>query len=474
MSYWNPSIKADAKGNAAFEFKVPDNLTGWRVLAMAVTPGDRMGLGQGRFNVNRPTEIRPVMPNQITEGDSFDAGFSVMNRTGRERDLEITITAEGAIETGAGSSRQEITRKVNVKPYKRVTIWLPLKSRGSGKIKFTARGGDRFDRDGTVYELEVRKMASLETSATYGSTDSETITEPLSIPEGIRTDVGNVFINLSPTVIGNLEGAFEYLKDYPYTCWEQKITRAVMASHYTNLKKYMPPDFEWKDADEIPDKLLKQAADYQAPGGGMSYYVPDDHYVSPYLSAYTALAFDWLRERGYNVPVTVEKRLDEYLETMLRKDVVPDFYSRGMASTVRAVALAALAKKGGITLDDLRRYYPHVKEMDTFGKAHFLIAASLTDGAEEMRRDVFKMILSHGDQTGGKFIINDTLDDSYSRIRIASIRTNAAVLSAFLAFGNTEEGKALIKDIPFRMVRYITQTRKQTGGGKIPRKMSSA
>jgi hypothetical protein len=26
---------------------------------MAVTPGDRMGLGEGHFKVNRPTEIRP-------------------------------------------------------------------------------------------------------------------------------------------------------------------------------------------------------------------------------------------------------------------------------------------------------------------------------------------------------------------------------------------------------------------------------
>ena len=36
---------------------------------MAVTPGDRMGLGEGHFKVNRPTEIRPVMPNQVIEGD---------------------------------------------------------------------------------------------------------------------------------------------------------------------------------------------------------------------------------------------------------------------------------------------------------------------------------------------------------------------------------------------------------------------
>ena len=81
VSYWNPSIELDSRGNGSFEFEVPDNLTGWRVLVLAATPTDRLGLGEARFKVNLPTEVRPVMPNQVTEGDRFDAAFSVMNRT---------------------------------------------------------------------------------------------------------------------------------------------------------------------------------------------------------------------------------------------------------------------------------------------------------------------------------------------------------------------------------------------------------
>jgi uncharacterized protein YfaS (alpha-2-macroglobulin family) len=83
VSYWNPSILADEQGNATISFDAPDNLTGWRVLAMAVTPEDRMGLGMGKFAVNQPTEIRPVMPNQVIAGDKFEAGFSIMNRTSK-------------------------------------------------------------------------------------------------------------------------------------------------------------------------------------------------------------------------------------------------------------------------------------------------------------------------------------------------------------------------------------------------------
>ena len=311
VSYWNPSILTDSQGRATIEFKVPDNLTGWRVLAMAVTPGDRMGLGDGGFKVNRPTEIRPVMPNQVTEGDSFEAGFSIMNRTSQRRKLTVSISAEGVIETAAGQKVQEVTRTLDVDPYKRVMVWLPVKTAGDGKIRFAARGGDDLDQDGVVHTLVVQKRYRLEVAANYGSTAGKNVTEHIRFPEDIRPDVGGLTIALAPSVIGNLEGAFNYLRDYPYICWEQVLTQGVMASHYNNLKQYLPKGFIWKESEQLPQSMLERAAAYQAPNGGMTYYLPEDRNVSPYLSAYTALAFNWLRESGYEIPAVLEQKLHE-------------------------------------------------------------------------------------------------------------------------------------------------------------------
>ncbi|MEJ2166071.1 MAG: alpha-2-macroglobulin family protein [Desulfobacterales bacterium] len=460
VSYWNPSIKTDAQGRATIEFEVPDNLTGWRVLAMAATPGDRMGLGQGGFKVNRPTEIRPVMPNQVTEGDSFEAGFSVMNRTSQKRKLTVTVTAEGVIETDSGQKAREVSRTLELAPFKRATVWLPLKTVADGKIKFTARGGDDLDQDAVVHTLVVYKRYRLETAADYGSTTAEDVAEQIQFPPAIRTDVGGVSVVLAPSVIAELEGAFRYLRDYLYVCWEQVLTQGVMASHYNNLKAYMPPDFSWQGSRELPQSMLERAAAYQAPNGGMTYYIPEDRYVSPYLSAYTALAFNWLRRSGYEIPGPVEKKLHGYLLTLLRRDVVPTFYSKGMASTVRAVALAALVEHGKITLSDLQRFRPHVPQMSLFGKAHFLLAASGVAGSENIRVEVCNQILAHADQSGGKFVFSEVIDDSYTRILASALRTNGAILSALTAYARTDAGRQLVGDIPFKLVRFITQSRK--------------
>lgn len=460
VSYWNPSIIPDADGRATIGFNAPDNLTGWRVLVMAVTPGDRMGLGDGRFNVNRPTEIRPVMPNQVTEADSFQAGFSIMNRTPSARDLSVSLTAEGVIEAEPGKKILQVTRMVSAEPYKRTTIWLPLKTTRDGTIHLTARAGDDLDQDGLTHIIPVEKRYSIETAATYGTTDSDSVSESILIPQNIRTDVGSVSMVVSPSIISNLEGAFRYIKNYPYICWEQILTQGVMASHYQNLKEYMTNDVHWDQSRRLTASMLQRAAAYQAPNGGMTYYIPQDRYVSPYLSAYTAIAFNWLRESGHEIPQVVEEKLHDYLLTLLRRNVVPDFYSKGMAATVRAVALAALVKHGKVALPDLRRYHRHVPQMSLFGKAHYLMAAVNVPGAETLRSYVFDLILAHGHQSGGKFIFSETIDDSYSRILASALRTNGAVLSALIAYRQLPENKQIVGDIPFRLVRYITQTRK--------------
>jgi uncharacterized protein YfaS (alpha-2-macroglobulin family) len=465
ISYWNPSLTTDANGKAAVEFDVPDNLTGWRVLAIATTPGDRFGLGDGTFKVNRPTEVRSEMPNQVTEKDSFTARFSVMNRTDKERTLKVHIAASGPIDTAKQSAEGDTT--LTLKPYARGIASLPVKTRAlketaeddDAKVFFTVTAGDEVDEDGLKASVPIHKMRVLDVAATYGTTTQDRVEENISVPGNIFTDTGSMSVVLSPSVTANLEGAFRYLKEYPYSCWEQLLTRGVTAMHYKNLRAYLPASLEWKEAEVLPAQILARAADYQAPNGGMTYFVATDEHADPYLSAYTALAFTWMKGSGYTVPKQVEEKLHAYLLAFLRKDTAPDYYSTGMASDVRAVILAALAPAKKITLSDIQRYASKLKEMSLFGKTHFALAAMQVENANAQTLDAAKMILASSNQSGGKFVFSETLDDSYARILASPMRENCAVLSLFTRLGETEYGKALVEDVPFKLVRTITQTR---------------
>lgn len=466
VAYWNPSVRADGNGKARVTFDLPDNLTGWRVLAMAVTPSDRLGLGQGMFKVNRPTELRPVMPNQVTERDRFKAGFSVMNRTDTPRTVKVTIAAKGPIDTAKHPAT--ITQDVVLEPFKRKTVYMPIATTAlseaadaeRGMISFTARAEDALDADGLQYSVPVHKMRSLETAANYGTTTEDKVTESIAFPENIFPDVGGISVVLSPSVISAVEGAFRYMRDYPYLCWEQILTKGVMAAHYQSLKAYMPDSFKWEGSEKLAAQMLRDAASFQAPNGGMAYFYAHDSYVSPYLSAYTALAFTWLKSAGYEVPQVVEQKLQGYVQNFLKNDTAPSFYSEGMRSTVRAVMLAALSADGKLNMPDLERFRPHVDGMSLFGKAHYLRAALGVKDGKEIALETAKKILAHGNQTAGKFIFNEELDDSYTRILSSHLRENCAILDSFTVLAGIEDGHKLVGDVPFRLVRTITQTRK--------------
>ncbi len=467
VSYWNPSIKADAEGKAQIQFQVPDNLTGWRILAMAVTPEDRMGLGDANFKVNQPIELRPILPNQVTSGDNFQAGFTVMNRTDKTREIEVNMRATGKpIEQVVGPlvtlPELKMTQKVTVAPYKREKIWLPVKTTTDGQIHFEVTAKDAEEQDGLVQDLVVNKRRSLQTGATYGTTIENEVTESVAFPSGIYPDVGSLSVVASPTVIGGIEGAFEYMRDYPYVCWEQKLSKGVMASHYHNLRSYLDDAITWKDSETLTNKTLDLAVDHQAPNGGMVFYIPENDRVSPYLSAYTAIAFNWLRKSGYKVPDQVENKLHDYLLNLLRKDTVPSYYSQGMTTTVRAVALAALAEHNKITRADIKRYQNHLKEMDLFGKAHFLAAALRVTGMVGTQRKVVNMLLGAANETGGKISFSETLDDGYKQLLTSSLRTQCAILSSLVQYDENvvESG---VGDLPFKLVRAITQARKNQG-----------
>jgi len=455
VAYWNPAVVADKRGRATLSFQLPDNLTGWRVFAIAVTPGDRVGLGEHEFKSSKLTELRPVLPNQLTSGDRFTAGFSVLNRSDKTRKVDVSLEARGPIDSGTASTHQVIT----LGPFKRETVWLPLSTVGDGNIRFTATAGDKLDKDGLGQTLPVHKRVSLDVAASYGTTVASGVDEILQFPVGMMPGIGESSVAFSPSVIGNVDGAMRYIRDYPYLCWEQRLTKALMAANYTQLQAYLGSDVAWPEAKTLPQTFLNDASTFQAPDGGMGFWTSDNARVSPYLSAATALGFNRLRSAGFTVPEDVEKRLDGYLQALLRSNTTPSFYSEGMVSSVRAVALQALAERQKVTLSDLQRYEKYIPQMDLFGLAAYLDAAVKVKSADNLARKIAGEILSHANQSGGQFHFSERWDDGYSQMLGTPMRSNCAILNAFLDYGETPQGAALVGDVPFKLVRVITQTR---------------
>ena len=402
-----------------------------------------------------------------------------MNRTDTARELRVTLTANGpegmfkrpSLEEegqtpSSGTSASQVPlihHTLRLDPYKRKTLYLPLTVHKAGTLTLSATARDDKDGDGLTHTLQVHPRLTRETCTVQGMVPGNSASVPLQYPENMVPGSGTLRLQLTPTLLDQLDMAFRYLKDYPYACWEQQLTRSVMAALYTRLESHLSHDLSWEDAQALPADTLARSAAFQAPNGGMAYFKPDNQRVSPYLSAFTALAFQWLESMGYPPPVPVKKALQAYLKTLLRRHTVPDFYSPGMAATVRAVALAALALDNRLFLADLERYQPHVREMSLFGQAHFLVAASRVKGAQAMARDTWTSILAQSVQSGGKIYFNEPMDPVYGRILNSPARTLGAILWALTLQKQGEETSPVLEQTAMKLVRAINQSRKATG-----------
>ncbi len=68
------------RGEARVQFKLPDNLTKYRVLVLATLGGDKFGVdGECEFRVRLPFSVRATAPRFLNHGDEGSLHVTVLN-----------------------------------------------------------------------------------------------------------------------------------------------------------------------------------------------------------------------------------------------------------------------------------------------------------------------------------------------------------------------------------------------------------
>jgi uncharacterized protein YfaS (alpha-2-macroglobulin family) len=416
IAFWTPELVV--RGKKTVRFKLPEgNLTSWKVIAVAADRGgSRFGVAETKFRSTKPLEIAAAMPNFLREGDSFKAKFTLLNRSEDTRKVQLLLPGR--------------TESVELAPFRREQVQLELK--GSGEevtIPISASGGGEF-YDGLKVKIPVLKNSLVLNSASYRRLIDEETRVPLEVPADVSEP--QLSVKLSLTLLSNLDPLFSSMRDYPYGCFEQQLSKAITAANFLLLKSHL--GISWDESASVLNEFLGDLSRFQSEGGGFSYFGSADR-VDPYLSAYAALVFNWLEEAGHLVPETVEQRLHGYLERFLKEDVQPGFYTSGMSSSVRAVALNVLSSRGKAGVKEVERYFGRAPEMTLFGKANLLIAAVRSGARKELIEELVRQIRAHGEESGGKLSFQER-QISAERILASSLRDNCMILLALLQKGN--------------------------------------
>ncbi len=359
---WLASGITDAQGKLTASVTAPDNLTRYRIMAVAAHGVDRFGKGESAFKINKPLMIEPAVPRFARLGDEFLVKAVVHNTTPNAGSVEVTLELDGSAnfiqdkrdfipaslkaDTGGSAKQQKVILQIKAGETAATAFPVQFVQLGTAKWKWIARGVNWATEasDGTESTFEVNHPVPELRYVSYTRLKVEEPVENLikDVNPALLEGEGSLSLGISNSRLYEARDALDYLLKYPYGCVEQ-TTSATMP--WLALGKYEPlfPDQLGGGKAKLVvqagvNKLLQMTTDE----GGLAYW-PGGTEPTFWGSAYGGLLLLRARDQGADVPADAINKLVEYLSKKLRGlDEEKDLYN----ITDSALALYTLAKAG--------------------------------------------------------------------------------------------------------------------------------
>lgn len=308
-AFYLGSVETDGNGNATAHTPLPDNLTRFRVMAVAVSAGDRIGSGDTTLLVTRPLAARPVLPRFVRPSDSLVAGVAVSTQDGRAREGVAEATATGLVLRGP--ARMSISLSPTTSAEARFVLQAPARDVIADSVAVQLGAGDGTFSDATRIWLPVRPDYHPRTHAVLGAVrDSQDVA--LTLPPDVDPRRSRMRLRVGTSPLSAMLAAYRWLRAYRFDCTEQltSVGRAMVA--VWQATKHERTDALGGDPHGKLQELVDEISRRQRSDGAFRYW-PTFEWSTPWLSAYAGLFLLDARELGVTVDSGVIVRARRYL-----------------------------------------------------------------------------------------------------------------------------------------------------------------
>jgi alpha-2-macroglobulin len=442
-AYWNAAVVTDAAGEATLTFDAPDNLTAFRLMAVAADAFDHFGSGERRFIVNKPLQLISALPRFATTGDRFEAAVMLTNDTGQDGVATVRFWADGAVSQDAGSAATSANVPKNTSARSRE---LTLTAGGRQRVAFpviaTAAGNARFrfaasmpgHEDALELNVPVQQPTQRESEALSEGATEGNVNVAVSFPEGVVPGSARLIVSVDPDGLAGIEEGLRDLVQYPYGCLEQTTSRLIPLVAARELTRSLRlPALEGSELERYIKIALAKIARHQTPLGGFGLWPGSE--PDAYLTAY-ALWGLWLAgEAGYPLDRVVVERAIQYLRMQLGSEPRTDAHHSVMGElSSRAFGLHVMALLGEPDPAQASALAATADAMPVFGQAFLARALASAVGPAH---DSVTALLSHfvGKPTskGTGTLVEERADRELDWYFSSHVRTSAIVTDALLA-----------------------------------------
>ncbi|HEX6274223.1 MAG TPA: alpha-2-macroglobulin family protein, partial [Polyangiaceae bacterium] len=413
---FEPAVLTDDQGRASVSFRLPDSLTTYRVMAVAVTRDDRYGFGADSVVANKKLMARPALPRFLRAGDVIDAGVVVSKKGLGAGAVRVTASVEGLSVEGPSSKDVAVAADASVE----VRFRLRASRAGQATLRFAVSAGG--ESDAVVVERRVQAPAASEAVALYGQTEGRSA-EKLGALGGLDPNSGGLEVRLASTALVGLDTSMGELLDYPYGCTEQLSSRLVPLVPLRELAK----DFGLpmpKNTDAVVERTIAEILRRQQSDGGFSLW-PEQTKSQLWVSAYALWVLGESARHGAQVPKTALERGRAYLRERLARDSEEDPASASLA-------LDVLAMLGALDQGYAKRLLEQGERLPLFAKGLVLHALAVGKAPPELREPLARDISNRLRISGDSAYVAENVGSAYAPLMDSPTRSSAIVLRAIL------------------------------------------
>ncbi|RDV38751.1 hypothetical protein DV096_08070 [Bradymonadaceae bacterium TMQ3] len=338
LAFFDGDLVTDAEGRVRVEHTLPDSLTRYRLMAIAVEGDRRFGHGESQVVARLPLMVRPSAPRFANVGDRFELPIVLHNQTDEARTVDLALRAVGGLKW-----LERPGRRVVVPANERVEVRWKAEATSAGEVRVQVAAASGSFADAELITMPVLTPATTEAFATYGSlSDEDVVREMVKVPEDAFAQYGGLEFSASSTQLQALTDAFIYLTTYPYACSEQTASRLMsVLALYDVLDAFeaegLPSVEELKAAQqEWVDQILQA----QRGDGGFGFW-KGSRESWPFVSVHATHALWMAGEAGLKVPAGAMQRARAYIQQVERYTTE---YGPRARATVDAYALHVLEK----------------------------------------------------------------------------------------------------------------------------------
>jgi len=367
VAYFNPQVHTDAQGKAKVTFTLPDNITSFRVYAVALDKSSRFASAERQLIVTKDFYLEPGVPGFFIKGDHFKFQVSATNATGDKGPVKFQVTPE----KGLSLTAVDTTAQLNPKDTVKLNVTGEATAAGPAKARFAGEFQGR--KDEVELALKVNSGHVRQTAAVLGSfAGTGTVKMPLPpylAEAGDKLNPGEVqaVLTLSGSPFLRFTQPINYLLTYPYGCVEQ-ISSGVLglAAIRGLVREKLITGIEADRVDKFLRSGIGRLMNMQTDQGGFSYW-PGQTYTHPYGSLYALAALSVAKGQGFAIPPGGLKKGIDYLTQKVQHGKATPFE--------KAFACYILSLNGALppaAYQNAMRSYP---DLPREGKLFMILAA---------------------------------------------------------------------------------------------------